>query len=169
MAARAIAAPKPWPRCSALTPSGSISPGLPVPADHTVVAATAVAASIAAGQTVAPSVLAEPAEADAAASPAPTESAAPEETSTPSAAPLTHDEASTLRALMRSVVVDGSASELKAREPAVAAKTLLDGLRARGILVRWWDRPRISNHLRITVGTDGEMDALLSALEELVP
>ena len=82
-----------------------------------------VAASIAAGQTVAPSVLAEPAEADAAASPAPTESAAPEETSTPSAAPLTHDEASTLRALMRSVVVDGSASELKALEPAVAAKT----------------------------------------------
>ena len=35
--------------------------------------------------------------------------------------------------------------------------------------MRWWDKPRISNHLRITVGTDGEMDALLSALEELVP
>ena len=66
-------------------------------------------------------------------------------------------------------VADSAANFLFVSHPAVAAKTLLDGLRARGILVRWWDRPRISNHLRITVGTDGEMDALLSALEELVP
>ena len=44
---------------------------------------------------------------------------------------------------------------------------LLDGLRQRGILVRWFDRPRISGHLRITVGTDEEMDALCAALEEL--
>ena len=66
-------------------------------------------------------------------------------------------------------VADSAANFLFVSHPAVAAKTLLDGLRARGILVRWWDKPRISNHLRITVGTDGEMDALLSALEELVP
>ena len=66
-------------------------------------------------------------------------------------------------------VADSAANFLFVSHPAAAAKTLLDGLRARGILVRWWDRPRISNHLRITVGTDGEMDALLSALEELVP
>ena len=65
-------------------------------------------------------------------------------------------------------VADSAANFLFVSHPAVAAKTLLDGLRARGILVRWWDRPRISNHLRITVGTDGEMDALLRALEELV-
>ena len=66
-------------------------------------------------------------------------------------------------------VTDSQANFLFVRHSQVPAKTLLDGLRARGILVRWWDRPRISNHLRITVGTDGEMDALLSALEELVP
>ena len=51
--------------------------------------------------------------------------------------------------------------------PKVAAKTLLDGLRQRGILVRWFDRPRISDHLRITVGTDEEMEALAQAMKEL--
>ena len=66
-------------------------------------------------------------------------------------------------------VADSAANFLFVSHPAVAAKTLLDGLRAKGILVRWWDRPRISNHLRITVGTDGEMDALCAALKELVP
>ena len=66
-------------------------------------------------------------------------------------------------------VADSAANFLFVSHPAAAAKTLLDGLRARGILVRWWDRPRISNHLRITVGTDGEMDALCAALKELVP
>ena len=48
------------------------------------------------------------------------------------------------------------------------AKVLLDGLREGGILVRWWDKPRISNYLRITVGTDEEMEALCRALEELL-
>ena len=66
-------------------------------------------------------------------------------------------------------VADSAANFLFVSHPAAAAKTLLDGLRARGILVRWWDKPRISNHLRITVGTDGEMDALCAALKELVP
>ncbi len=39
--ARVIAVPWPRPRCSRRTPIGSISPGRPVPADHTVMAATA--------------------------------------------------------------------------------------------------------------------------------
>ena len=64
-------------------------------------------------------------------------------------------------------VTDSKANFLFVHHPKVAAKTLLDGLRQRGILVRWFDRPRISGHLRITVGTDEEMDALCAALEEL--
>ena len=64
-------------------------------------------------------------------------------------------------------VTDSKANFLFVHHPRVAAKTLLDGLRQRGILVRWFDRPRISGHLRITVGTDEEMDALCAALEEL--
>ena len=64
-------------------------------------------------------------------------------------------------------VTDSKANFLFVHHPKVAAKTLLDGLRQRGILVRWFDRPRISGHLRITVGTDEEMDALCAALQEL--
>ena len=51
--------------------------------------------------------------------------------------------------------------------PGVSGKELLDGLREKGILVRWWGKPRISDHLRITIGTDGEMDALVAALAQL--
>lgn len=64
-------------------------------------------------------------------------------------------------------VTDSQANFLFVRHPQVPAKTLLDGLRERGILVRWFDRPRIRDYLRITVGTDGEMDALTAALKEL--
>ncbi|HOJ99654.1 MAG TPA: histidinol-phosphate transaminase [Termitinemataceae bacterium] len=39
-------------------------------------------------------------------------------------------------------------------------------LRERGILVRYWDAPRIREYLRITIGTDEEMAALVRALKE---
>ena len=65
-------------------------------------------------------------------------------------------------------VTDSAANFLFATHPDVDAKTLLDGLREKGILVRWWDSPRIGNYLRITVGTDQEMDALCAALEQLL-
>lgn len=64
-------------------------------------------------------------------------------------------------------VTDSKANFLFVHHPKIAAKTLLDSLRERGILVRWFDRPRISDHLRISVGTDEEMDALYQALKEL--
>lgn len=64
-------------------------------------------------------------------------------------------------------VTDSKANFLFVHHPKVAAKTLLDGLRQRGILVRWFDWPRISDHLRISVGTDEEMDALYQAMKEL--
>ena len=41
-------------------------------------------------------------------------------------------------------------------------------LREAGIYVRHWDKPRISEYLRITVGTDEQMDLLLSFLREYV-
>ncbi len=40
-------------------------------------------------------------------------------------------------------------------------------LRARRILVRWFDHPRLEDCLRISVGTEEEVDALLAALEEI--
>ena len=51
---------------------------------------------------------------------------------------------------------------------ADTTERLLDGLRERGILVRWWNRPDIRDWLRISIGTDEEMDALIQALCEMV-
>ena len=41
-------------------------------------------------------------------------------------------------------------------------------LREADIYVRHWDKPRIENYLRITVGTDEEMDRLLTFLRDYV-
>ena len=49
------------------------------------------------------------------------------------------------------------------------AKEIFDRLREKNILVRYFQLPRIHNHLRITIGTDAEMDALITALREIVP
>ncbi|MEL4862128.1 histidinol-phosphate transaminase [Pseudoflavonifractor phocaeensis] len=65
-------------------------------------------------------------------------------------------------------VCDSAANFLFVTHETVPAKVLLEGLRQRGILVRWWDKPRISNYLRITVGTDEDMQTLCQALREII-
>ena len=62
-------------------------------------------------------------------------------------------------------VLESKANFLFASHPEKSAKELLDYLRAKGILVRWWNNPLIENWLRITVGTDEEMAALVEALK----
>lgn len=47
--------------------------------------------------------------------------------------------------------------------------TLYEALRERGIFVRHFNKERISDYLRITIGTDEEMDSLFSALKEILP
>lgn len=54
------------------------------------------------------------------------------------------------------------------RHATIKARELFRKLRAKGILVRYFDKPRIENYLRITIGTDAEMDALMEALGQLV-
>lgn len=48
------------------------------------------------------------------------------------------------------------------------AKDIFEALKEKDIYVRFWDKPRISNHLRITVGTDEEMNILLDNLKNIV-
>lgn len=48
------------------------------------------------------------------------------------------------------------------------AKELCAELRSRGILVRYFDEPGARDSIRISVGTDAEVDALLAALGELL-
>ena len=59
---------------------------------------------------------------------------------------------------------DSAGNFLWARPPGSAAEWF-KALRARGILVRYFDAPRTRAHLRITVGTDEEMDAFLDAVD----
>jgi histidinol-phosphate aminotransferase len=47
------------------------------------------------------------------------------------------------------------------------ASSLYLGLKARRILVRYWDRPRLDTSLRITVGTREENTALVGAIRDL--
>ena len=65
-------------------------------------------------------------------------------------------------------VCPSSANFIFASHTAVAAQEIFTELRVRNILVRHWNQPRISNHLRITIGTDEEMDAFLAAVGEIV-
>ncbi|MDD6811534.1 MAG: histidinol-phosphate transaminase [Lachnospiraceae bacterium] len=51
---------------------------------------------------------------------------------------------------------------------SVPAKEIFEKLKEHDIYVRHWDKARISNYLRITIGTDEQMDALLAALKEIL-
>lgn len=65
-------------------------------------------------------------------------------------------------------VLPSAANFLFAAHKEKPAAQLLAGLRERRIYVRHFDRERISNYLRITIGTDEQMDALFDALSRLV-
>ena len=54
-----------------------------------------------------------------------------------------------------------------ATHPQKQAKQLFLALRERGILVRYFNLPRIDNCLRISIGTHEEMVSLLEAMTEL--
>lgn len=65
-------------------------------------------------------------------------------------------------------VTDSKSNFLFISHPVVAAKKIFFDLRKKKILVRYFDKERIDNHLRITIGTDSEMDALLNAIKEVL-
>ena len=49
----------------------------------------------------------------------------------------------------------------------VPAKEIFNRLKENDIYVRYWNKKRIDNYLRITIGTDEQMEALYRALEEI--
>lgn len=52
--------------------------------------------------------------------------------------------------------------------PKFPAKEWLQRLRAKKILVRWFSLPEVENYLRITIGTDGEAEALVRAVRAIL-
>jgi histidinol-phosphate aminotransferase len=64
-------------------------------------------------------------------------------------------------------VLDSSANFLFARPLFLSAKDVYLRLKQAGILVRHFSAPRINEYLRITIGTEQEMDALAAKLKAL--
>ena len=52
--------------------------------------------------------------------------------------------------------------------PEKKAPDIFAALREKGIFIRYFKLPRIDNYLRITVGTDEQMDKLIAALKEIL-
>jgi histidinol-phosphate aminotransferase len=67
------------------------------------------------------------------------------------------------------VILTSAANFIFMRHEREGAETLFKQLRERGILVRYFNKPRISNYLRVTIGTPPDMEAFLSALQEILP
>ena len=62
--------------------------------------------------------------------------------------------------------VDSKANFIFAAHKSVPAEELFGALKQAGIYVRYFKKPRIDNYLRITIGTDEEMEELYTFLEE---
>jgi len=62
-------------------------------------------------------------------------------------------------------VVPSAANFIFIRHRALQAAVLFNELRQRGVLVRYFKQLRIDNHLRVTIGTDDEMQKLIEQLQ----
>ena len=65
-------------------------------------------------------------------------------------------------------LTDSKANFLFARHPNLSGGAVYEGLKALGVLVRHFDKPGISDYLRITVGTPEQMNRLVAALKTLL-
>lgn len=61
---------------------------------------------------------------------------------------------------------DSMANFIFVSHERVPAKEIFEALRKQQIYVRYFAQPRLDNHLRVSVGTDEEMDALFAFLED---
>jgi histidinol-phosphate aminotransferase len=61
-------------------------------------------------------------------------------------------------------VLPSAANFVFARHPARSGAALAAALREQGVLVRHFDKPRIADYLRITVGASSDTNRLMAAL-----
>lgn len=61
---------------------------------------------------------------------------------------------------------DSQSNFIFASHPEYSAKELFEVLKQADIFVRYFNKPRIDNYLRISIGTDAEMDELIAFLKK---
>jgi histidinol-phosphate aminotransferase len=79
---------------------------------------------------------------------------------------VTRERVSAALAGMGFDVVPSDANFIFVRPPHVKGAAFFVRLRERGILVRHFDKPRIADFLRVSIGTDSEMDTFLEACRD---
>lgn len=62
-------------------------------------------------------------------------------------------------------VVDSVTNFVFAKHPAISGKALYAALKERGILVRHFDKPRLKDYNRITIGTQDQMQTLVDTVK----
>ncbi|MCE5343571.1 MAG: histidinol-phosphate transaminase [Eubacteriales bacterium] len=65
-------------------------------------------------------------------------------------------------------VLPSATNFLFASPPGMDGKTYYEKLKARGVLVRYLSQPTLTRYVRITVGSVGQMDALLTATRDIL-
>jgi histidinol-phosphate aminotransferase len=65
-------------------------------------------------------------------------------------------------------VLPSQANFIFTEHQSLSGKQIFDALRAREILVRRWDKERIENWLRVSVGTMSQAEQLLAVMKEIV-
>lgn len=65
-------------------------------------------------------------------------------------------------------VLDSMTNFVLAGNPQITGSALYTQLKERGILVRYFDSPRLKPYVRITIGTREQMDTMLAAIKEIL-
>jgi histidinol-phosphate aminotransferase len=65
-------------------------------------------------------------------------------------------------------MTDSMTNFLFVRHPAISGKELYAALREKGILVRHFDTPRLSNFIRVTVGSREQMETFINAVASII-
>lgn len=63
---------------------------------------------------------------------------------------------------------DSKSNFIFAKHESVKASLIFTKLKEKNIFVRYFNKPRIDNYLRITIGTNEQMEALIKALKEIL-
>ena len=65
-------------------------------------------------------------------------------------------------------VIPSQANFVFVSHPAVPAEHIFQRLKEQGVLVRYFKQPRIDNFLRVSIGTDQDMETFLQVIEAIV-